>query len=656
MDDGRPNPDELLSKINEETKKESKGKLKIFFGYAAGVGKTYAMLQEARKQKEEGTDVVVALAETHGRKETEALLDGLEQIPRKRVKHENVELEEMDIDAVLVRNPQLVIVDELAHTNAPGCRHLKRFQDVEELLDMGLDVYTTLNIQHLESMNQNVAQITQIVVKETVPDSVFDVANEIKVVDVSPSELIQRFKEGKVYVPERAIVAMNKFFTTGNLIALREMTFRKAAERVDDQMRDYMRIQSISGPWPAGERLLVCISSNIVLAERLVRAGRRLADELKADWEVIHVEMPGYSRYTGKRKEHIVKALDLAESLGAKVVTVFGISVTDEIVKYAKKNNISKIIIGRPIKPHWQELLLSALSITEEVIRHSGDIDVLVISEKKKIKEIEEKWYSPVIISPYFYSAALVLFVSVFGFLVAGFLDLTNIIMFYLLAVVVTAVLWGLWPAIFTAGLSVVAFDFLFVSPRFTISVDDTQYLVTFAALFIVGVTISILIVRAKGSAAAAQLREQHISTLFSLSEELTGVASTQDILKAVIKNIEKSYGWNVVVLMSYKNDLRQIASSQGLSVDDNDLAVAKWCVIIDEDVGFDTSTLPGSSFRFIPMKTASTALGVIGIKPDSSVKMLTIEQERILHSFAAQAALALERVKPTHKKNLDKN
>jgi two-component system sensor histidine kinase KdpD len=651
MDDGRPNPDELLSKINEETKKESKGKLKIFFGYAAGVGKTYAMLQEARKRNEEGSDVVVALAETHGRKETEALLDGLEQIPRKKVKHENVELTEMDIDAVLIRRPQLVIVDELAHTNAPGSRHLKRYQDVEELLDAGIDVYTTLNIQHLESMNQNVAQITHIVVRETVPDSIFDVVNEIKVVDISPPELIQRFKEGKVYVSEQATVAMNKFFTTGNLIALREMTFRKAAERVDDQMRDYMKLQSISGPWPAGERILVCISSNIELAERLVRTGRRLADELKAEWEVIHVEMPAYSRYTGKRKEHIIKTLNLAESLGAKIVTVFGISVTEEIVKYAKKNNISKIIIGRPIKPHWQELLFSALSITEEVIRHSDNIDVLVVSEKNRKKEAEEKWYSPVIISPYFYSAALVLFVSIFGFLVAGFLDLTNIIMFYLLAVVVVAVLWGLWPAIFTAGLSVVAFDFLFVPPRFTMTVEDTQYLVTFAALFIVGVIISILIVRAKDSASAAQLREQHISTLFSLSEELTGVASTQDILQAVVKNIEKSYGWNVVVLMSHKNNLRQIASSQGIFLGDNDLAVAKWCMVIGEDVGFDTSTLPGSSFRFVPMKTVSGTPGVIGIKPDNSVKMFTIEQERILHSFAAQAALALERVKLTHKK-----
>jgi two-component system sensor histidine kinase KdpD len=527
MDDGRPNPDELLSRINEETKKETKGKLKIFFGYAAGVGKTYAMLQETRKRKEEGTDVVVALAETHGRKETDALLEGLEQIPRKKVRHENVELDEMDINAVLNRRPQLVIVDELAHTNAPGSRHIKRYQDVEELLNAGIDVYTTLNIQHLESLNQTVAQITHIVVKERVPDSIFDVASEIKVVDISPPELIQRFKEGKVYVPDQAFVAINHFFTIGNLIALREMTFRKAAERVDDQMRDYMKLQSIPGPWPAGERLLICVSSNIVLAERLIRTGRRLADELKADWEVIHVEMPGYSRYTGKRKERIIQALNLAESLGAKIITIFGISIREEIVKYAKKNNISKIIIGRTIKPHWQELLFSPLSITEEVIRHSENIDVLVVSEKKKNKE-DENWYSPVIISRYFYSAALVLFVSIVGFLVADFLDLANIIMLYLLTVVVTAVMWGLWPAIFNAALSVFAFDFLFVPPRFTMTFDDTQYLVTFAAFFIVGVTISILVIRAKDSAMAAQLREQHISTLFSLSEELTGVASTK--------------------------------------------------------------------------------------------------------------------------------
>jgi two-component system sensor histidine kinase KdpD len=649
MDDGRPNPDELLSRIKEETKKESKGKLKIFFGYAAGVGKTYAMLQEARKRKEEGTDVVIALAETHGRKETEALLGGLEQIPRKKVKHENVVLAEMDIDAVLARKPQLAIVDELAHTNAPGSRHPKRYQDVEELLYAGIDVYTTLNIQHIESINHIIAQITRVYVKETVPDSIFDVASEIKVVDISPPELIQRFKEGKVYIPEQAIVAMKNFFTTGNLIALREMTLRKAAERVDDQMRDFMKLQSIPGPWPVSERLLICISSNIVLAERLIRTGRRLADQLKAEWEVIHVEMPVYSRYTRKKKENIIQALDFAESLGAKTVTVFGISVAEEIMRYANKNNITKIIIGRPIKPRWRELLFSMFLITEEVVRNSGDIDVYVINETVKNKEPEE--YTPIVISPFFYSAALVLFVSIIGFLVAGFIDLTNIIMFYLLTVIVTAVLWGLWPAIFTAALSLLAFDFLFVSPRFTITVYDTQYLITFAALFIVGVTISILIVRAKDSAMAAQLKEQYVSTLFSLSEELTRAASTKDILKAVVSNIEKSYGWSVVVLVSHENDLQQIASSAGLLLSENDLAVAKWCLKIGEDVGFDTSTLPGSGFRFIPMKTTSATLGVIGIKPDNSIKMFTVEQERILHSFAVQATLAMERVKLTIRK-----
>jgi two-component system sensor histidine kinase KdpD len=651
MDDRRPNPDELLARINEEVKKEVKGKLKIFFGYAAGVGKTYAMLQEARKRKEEGSDVIVALAETHGRRETEALLEGFEQIPRKKMKHKNVELAEMDIDAVLIRRSELVIVDELAHTNAPGSRHPKRYQDVEELLNAGIDVFTTLNIQHLESMNNIMAQITRIVVKETVPDSIFDIANEIKVVDISPQELIQRFKEGKVYVPEQAIVAMNKFFTTGTLIALREITLRKAAERVDDQMRDYMRLQSLSGPWPAGERLLVCISSNIMLSERLIRTGRRLADQLKTEWEVIHVEIPVHSRYVGKRKEHIIKALDLAESLGAKTVTVFGISIAEEIIKYANKNNITKIIIGRPIKPRWHELIFSLFSITEEVVRHSGDIDVFVITESLKKKEPDEKWYVPIVISPYLYSALLMSFVSIIGFLVAGFLDLTNIVMFYLLAVVVTAVLWGLRPAIFAAVISTLSFDFLFVSPRFSFSTYDTQYIITFAALFIVGVTVSILIVRAKDSAMAAQLKEQHVSTLFLLSEELVRVSSTKDILKAVVSNIEKSYGWSVVVLISYKNDLRQIASSKGLFLGENDLAVAAWCLKIGEDVGFDTTTLPGSGFRFIPMKTASDTIGVIGIKPDSSIKMLTVEQERILHSFAAQATLAMERVKLTIKR-----
>jgi len=349
----RPDPDELLARVQDEERQRRRGKLKIFLGYAAGVGKTYAMLEAARQRRAEGVDVVVAYVETHGRVETEALLEGLEVLPRRRSHHHGALLTEMDTDAVLARRPQLALVDELAHTNAPESRHPKRYQDVEELLAAGTDVYTTFNIQHLESLNDAVAQITGVIVQEKLPDVVIDEASEIELVDLPPPELLQRLQEGKVYVPEQAARAVQQFFRMGNLTALRELALRRTADRVDEQMRAYMQTRAIPGPWPAGERLLVCIGPS-PLGERLVRTARRLADELRAEWLALYVETPSNAGGAQSDRDRVDRTLRLAEELGGKAVKVPGNSVAQTAIDYAQRHNVTKIIAGKSLKPRWR--------------------------------------------------------------------------------------------------------------------------------------------------------------------------------------------------------------------------------------------------------------------------------------------------------------
>ncbi|TLM99530.1 sensor histidine kinase KdpD, partial [bacterium] len=375
----RPDPDELLAQMHDDEVQKFRGKLKIFLGYAAGVGKTYAMLEAAHQRKAQGVDVVVGYVETHGRKETETMLAGLEVIPRREGNYRGSTLVEMDLDEVLKRHPQLVLVDELAHSNIPESRHPKRFQDVEELLLAGVDVYTTVNIQHFESMNDVVRQITNVTVRETVPDRIIDEASEIEVIDLPPDELIQRLREGKVYIPDQAARAMDKFFRKGNLTALREISLRRAAERVDYQMRSYMRAESISGPWPAGERILVCISSH-PLGERLIRAGRRLSDDLNAEWIVAFAETPGHIHMPAENRERILYNLNLAEQLGARIEKLYGTSVAETVLEYARQNNVTKIIAGKPLRPRWFEFLRGG-SVVDQIIRQSGTIDIYVISE-----------------------------------------------------------------------------------------------------------------------------------------------------------------------------------------------------------------------------------------------------------------------------------
>jgi two-component system sensor histidine kinase KdpD len=647
-ENSRPDPDQLLAHVQADENARHRGRLKIFLGYAAGVGKTYAMLEAAHQRREEGLDVVIGYIETHKRIETEELVAGLEIIPRKRVEYRSVELTEMDVDAVLARHPRLVLVDELAHFNVPGSRHPKRYQDVEELLTAGIDVYTTLNIQHLESLNDVVAQITGTLVRETIPDSVIDSANEIELVDLPPDELLNRLREGKVYIPEQAARAIDEFFRKGNLTALREMTMRRAAERVDDQMRAYMQTRAIPGPWHAAERLLVCISPN-TLSERLVRSTRRLADELNAEWFAVYVETSENERLSQASRDQVARTLRLAEELGArsKILplsqTAPGVART--LLQYAHKHNVTKIIAGKPLRPAWQEWLRG--SVVDQLIRRSGNIDIYVISssDSGKLPAEDVPWQPHRPYLRYLWSVLLVAAATILGALLGRELSPTNLVMVYLLVVVISAVYLGRGPAILASILGVLAFDFFFIHPYFTLSVSDTEYLLTFAGLLIVGWVISYLTARAREQADAAQRREADTSTLYALSRDLAAADGMDAVLKAIRTHIEQAFGRDSVVYLADGGKLQTNLLAEEVQPGETEIAVAQWAFNNGESAGRGTNTLPGAEFRFMPLKTAQRTVGVLGVKPKQTESMLSPDQRRLLEAFTSQSAQAIERV-----------
>jgi two-component system sensor histidine kinase KdpD len=670
----RPDPDALLAAVTAEEKQHARGKLKILLGYAAGVGKTYAMLEAAHQRQREGVDVVVGFAETHHRAETDALLAGLDVIPRRRVEYRGTVLEEMDVDAVLARRPQLALVDEFAHTNAPGLRHPKRYQDVEELLAAGIDIYTTLNIQHLESLNDIVAQITGVTVRETIPDRVLDEADEIEVVDLPPGELVRRLREGKVYVPEQAARAVQRFFRQGNLTALREIALRRAAERVDDQMLAYMQARAIPGPWPAHERLLVLVSPS-GLSERLVRTARRLADELDSEWSALYVEAPGHAALSAERREQVARVLRLAEDLGAKVVTLPGTSVAEAALAYARQHNITKIIAGRPLRPRWREFLHG--SVADQLLRRSGAIDVYLIGSEEEVGPVTPLagWRLRGPIWRYLQSTLLVAGATLVGFLLDPALsrekwnllryfletglrptaplrdpviEQTNLVMLYLVAVVVSALNWGRGPAILASFLSVVSFDFLFVAPYLTFAVSDTQYVLTFIGLLVVGLVMSTLASRAGEQAEAAQRRESETAELYDLSRDLAAAVGIPEILRTIIRHVEQTFNSDGVVLLpADEPPSRLIVSDSGgdLKLDEHEMAVADWVYRHGEPAGQQTDTLPAARLRYLPLKTARSVVGVLGVGgPSFSEHPMTPEERRTLEVIASQGSLAIER------------
>ncbi|RNC71033.1 MAG: sensor histidine kinase KdpD [Desulfuromonadales bacterium] len=644
-DDMRPSPEAMLKLAQTEEAETGQGKLKIFLGYAAGVGKTYAMLEAARQRMLDGRDVVVGYAESHGRSETDALLEGLEVLPRKEVDWQGVLLPEMDLDALLARKPQIALVDELAHTNVPGSRHEKRWQDVEELLAAGIDVYTTVNIQHFESLNDVITQVTGVVVRETIPDRLLDLAFEIRLVDIPPEDLLQRLHEGKVYVPEQAAWAVEKFFRPGNLMALRELSLRRTAARVDEQMRAYMETRAIAGPWPAAERLMVCVSGS-PFSEKLIRATCRLADELKAQWFTVYIETPGGGRHVRENRERVWRDMRLAESLGAQVATLTATSVPNAVIDYAARHNITRIVVGKPTKPRWQELL--RIPIVDQIIRQSGAIDVVVVSFGPT--ESSTPAPAPTIRHPFplrGYAASLLLVggASMVCELFRPFLDPTNMVMVYLLAVVLAAVRLGRRPAMATAFLGVLAFDFFFVPPRFSFTVSDTQYLLTFVGLFVVGVVISTLVSRASERAEVIRTREVQTASLYYLSRDLAAAADIGAVMKAVIGNIEEALNARLALFLPEGERLEMMAASADLTLDLKEQAVADWTFRNRQPAGRGTDTLISSNLIYLPLQTMASVLGVMGVQLESEEEYRSQESRRLLDAFATQAAMAMERV-----------
>ena len=627
-----------------------RGRLKIFLGYAAGVGKTYAMLEAARQRLAEGLDVVIGDIETHQRAETDAFAAGFEIIPRKSVVHPGVTFPEMDVDAIIARHPKLALVDELAHTNAPGARHPRRYQDVNELLDAGIDVYTTLNIQHLESLNDVVAQITGVQVRETIPDKVLDEAAELELIDLPPDELLARQSEGKVFVPEQAALAIDKFFRKGNLTALREMALRRAADRVDEQMLSYMKARSIEQVWAAAERIVVCISPSRA-GERLVRSARRMADELNAEWIAVYVETPMLLSHTPKKREAIARILHMAEEMGARthVITASGSvsSIAETIIDFARKHNATKIVAGKPTRPRWFDLLRG--SLVDELIYHS-EIDIAVIAgpEPAHIPPEENPLRVHSSLNKYLLGILLTAVATSLGYFVELDISPTNLVMIYLLAVMIAAFYLGRGPAILVSALGVAAFDFFFVPPYYTLAVSDTEYFITFSGLFLVGVVISALAVSAREQAESARRREADTALLYSLSRDLAAADGLEAVLKAVRTHLEADFGRDVVVYLPdgdsiipyLDNDAQQAAPGE------SEINLALWCYRHSEPAGLGTNTLPSAEPRFLPLKTSRHTVGVLSIKPLDPVLPLNPDQRRILESFSNQTAQALERVR----------
>jgi two-component system sensor histidine kinase KdpD len=646
-DEQRPSPEALLKLAQAEEDGAERGRLNIFLGYAAGVGKTYAMLSVARQRRQSGADVVVGYVESHGRPETDALLEGLEVIPKAAIVYQGVSLPELDLDAVLARRPQIALVDELAHSNAPGSRHEKRWQDVQELLNGGIDVYTTVNIQHFESLNDVVAQITGVVVRETVPDLLLDQAAEIRLVDITPEDLLQRLQEGKVYVPEQAAKAMEKFFQAGNLIALRELSMRHAASRVDDQMRAYQESRALPGHQPVAERLLVCISGS-PFSERLLRITRRLASEMKAPWYAVYVEPPGSDKYARENRDRIWRDLRLAENMGAQVATITAASVAEALVDYAQHHGITKMVVGKPAKSRWRELLRPP--IVDQVIRRSGQIDVFVVS----IRPLEQRgkplstprrqipW------SGYLGALGLVAGATLLCSLIRPIFSPTNMVMIYLLAVVVAAIRLGRAPAILTAFLGVLAFDWFFVPPSFTFEVANSEYLLTFVALFTVGVVISNLVARGRERAEAMWLRELQTASLYYLSRDLAMAADTFAIIKAVQRNLAESLNGEPLFFQPIGEKLEYIDSGEGSSPDLKERAVADWVFRNQQQAGRGTDTLGSASHLYLPLKGSASLMGVLGVKLSNSDDYTSKQHRLLLDAFAGQTAMALERVQLT--------
>ena len=648
--DRRPDADELLARVHEEERRAKRGKLTVFFGAAPGVGKTYAMLEAARTERDLRRDVVVGIVETHGRYDTAALTIGLELLPRRRVEYRGVKLEELDLDAALERRPGVILVDELAHTNAPGGRHAKRWQDVEELLDAGIDVYTTVNVQHLESLNDVVAQITGVIVRETVPDRVVEQADEIRLVDLPPAELLERLAEGKVYVPEQARRAMEGFFKKGTLTALRELALRQTAERVDEQMRTERRALGVERAWPVGERILVCVSPSPTSAS-LIRGARRMAAGLRAEWIALYVETPAALRLTEADRERTAQHLRLAEELGAETVRLTAEHAAEEVIHFARSRNVTKIVVGKPTHPRWRDLIRQ--SFLDEIVRGTPDIDVHVITGEGREGSTPPAPLPPPAAAPPmrwdgFAAAGLAVTASTMvSSFVFGRSELADVVMVYLLGIVLVAMRFGYAPSIAATVTSVLCFDFFFVPPYLSFTVADLRHVGTFAVMFVVALVISGLTKRIRDQAETARQREDRAARLYAMSRELAGTSSLEEVGRIAQKHLGEAFKAAIGVILPDAAGKLDLASAEGsLTLERNDAAVADWVWTHGKPAGLGTDTLPSASARFMILRGGRGKVGIVAVRPERPNAFVDPEQRQLLETFVTQIASALERVR----------
>ncbi|MGM4894768.1 DUF4118 domain-containing protein [Tardiphaga sp. 839_C3_N1_4] len=647
--DQRPSPEALLETARRE--EGAAGRLKIFVGAAPGVGKTYEMLQSAHARRKAGVDVVVGVVETHGRAETEALLTGLEVIPRRRIDHKGQVLEEMDLDALIARRPQIALVDELAHTNAPGSRHPKRYLDVAELLAAGIDVYTAVNIQHIESLNDVVAQITHVRVRETVPDSVFDRADAIELIDLTPDDLIQRLKEGKVYVPKQAERALEHYFSPGNLTALRELALRRTADRVDEQLLTHMQANAIAGPWAAGERILVCISEDPRSAG-LVRYTKRLADRLHAPWTAVSIETRRSLQLTEEHRDRLADTLRLAEVLGAEALMIPGAGrrIADDLLGYAHANNVTQIVIGKASRSWWFELVRG--SVVHDLVRRAGNIsvhviagDALPVEPAAKRAQMTDR-VEPFDAKPYIAAVAVVAVALGAATLLRPVFGIENVDLMFLTAVVGVAVRFGLWPSLLASVVASLSYNFFFLPPVYTLTITDPTNVAAFFFFMLIAILVSNVAARVRTQAVSAFGRVRTTESLYAFSRKLAGTAALDDVLWASAYQIALMLKVRVVLLLPEQGVITVKAGYPPEDeLDKADLAAANWAWSNDRPAGRGSETLPGAKRLFLPMRTGRGPIGVIGIDDDRTGPLLTPDQRRLLDALVDQSALAIERV-----------
>jgi len=646
--DGRPDPDQLLARVQEEEARAARGKLKIFFGASAGVGKTYAMLGAARRQKELGTDVVIGVVETHGRKETEALITGLERLSLCEIPYRGSVLKEFDLDAALARRPALILMDELAHSNVAGSRHPKRWQDIHDLLAAGIDVYTTVNVQHLETLNDVVSGIAGIRVWETVPDRIFDEADEVVLVDLPPDDLLQRLKEGKVYLPQQAERAIRNFFRKGNLIALRELALRRTADRVDDEMLAYRRETSVATVWQTRDALLVCIGSGTG-AERLVRTGARLAGRLEAPWHAVHVHTQTSGPEPEVERQRILRALELSASLGAETATLSADDPVAALVDYAREQNLSRLLVGRDHPRPWRPWYRS---MADRIGQAAPDLDVIQVARNEDARAAA----SPSTAAPapgnwlaYLKAAAICAVATGLATPLAGVIELTNIAMLFLLAVLIVAMRLGRGPAVASSFLAVAAFDFFFVAPRFSFAVSDAQYLMTFAVMLSVALITGQLTARYKQHADVATQREARARALYEMARDLSAALLPMQIAEACDRFLSVEFGAQAALLLTDAGDHLQVetdnAKGRSGSPPIVDEGVARWAFDHGEAAGLSTDTLPGSPLLYLPLKAPMRTRGVLAIAPRDPLRVQGPEARRQLETFASLVAIAVERM-----------